>query len=141
MVGWALCYPLMGPIVRSATHGWMLRWPIAITFATFLGVQASAWERPSKVFHEVISQPAPHGGYLRRTLKEHFPVWWNSVSANMYKNGYSFPEMNEYDKSTTIQKSHTQFDNMIQWGDILHGRKFFLKNFLIFKNLNFINLI
>ncbi len=36
--GWALCFPLMGPIVRSATHGWMLRLPFALSFATFLGV-------------------------------------------------------------------------------------------------------
>ena len=36
--GWALTFPLMGPIVRSAAHGWMLRFPVALSFATFLAV-------------------------------------------------------------------------------------------------------
>jgi len=92
----------MGPIVKSATHGWMLRLPVALTIATFLGVQASAWERPNKAFHDLVSQPAPHGSYLRKSMREHFPVWWSQVSANLHANGYSLPEMNEYDKSTTI---------------------------------------
>jgi len=104
----------MGPIVKSATHGWYLRLPVALTFATFLGVQASAWERPSKAFHDLMAQPAPHGSYLRRTVKEHFPVWWNSVSSNLHSNGYSLPEMNEYDKSTMIQNNHTAFNNKLQ---------------------------
>ena len=113
LVGWGLCFPLMGPIVRGATNGWMLRFPFALSFATFLGVQASAWERPSQAFHDLVSQPAPHGSYLRRTLREHFPVWWSSVSSSLHTSGYSLPEMNEYDKATTIQKSHTQFDSQI----------------------------
>ena len=103
----------MGPIVKSATHGWMLRLPVAITFATFLGVQASDWERPNKTFHELISQPAPHGSYLRKSMREHFPVWWNNCSANLHANGYNLPEMNEYDKAITIQNTHTEFDSQI----------------------------
>jgi hypothetical protein len=113
LVGWALCYPLMGPIVKGATQGWMLRLPPTLSIATFLGVQAAAWERPSSAFHDLVSQPAPHGSYIRRSLKEHFPIWWNSVSANLHTNGYSLPEMNEYDKSTRIQNSHTQFDAQV----------------------------
>lgn len=69
LFGWALTYPLMGPIVKSAAHGWMLRFPVAMTVATFLGVQASNWQRPSRIFHEIMSQPAPHGSYLRRSIK------------------------------------------------------------------------
>ena len=111
MAGWFLCFPLMGPLVKSAAHSWMLKLPATVTFATFLGVQASAWERPSKTFHELVSQPAPHGSYVRKSLKEHFPVWWSSVSGNLHKNGYSLPEMNEYDKSTKIQNTHTEFDS------------------------------
>ena len=110
LFGWALTYPLMGPIVKSSLHGWMLRFPVAMTFATFLGVQASNWQRPSKTFHEIMSQPAPHGSYLRRSLKEHFPVWWNDVSGQLHTNGYSLPEMPQYDKSVEIQKTHTRFD-------------------------------
>ena len=113
LVGWFMCYPLCGPIVKGPHVGWMLRLPFALTFATFLGVQASAWERKNKTFHELISQPAPHGSYLRRTCKEHFPVWWANVSADLHQSGYSLPEMNEYDKATELQKSHTQFDAQI----------------------------
>ena len=109
--GWALTYPLMGPIVKSSVHGWMLRFPVAATVATFLGVQASNWQRPSKVFHEIMAQPAPHGSYLRRSLKEHFPVWWNDVSGQLHTNGYSLPEMAQYDKSIEMPKTHTRFDS------------------------------
>jgi hypothetical protein len=111
LFGWLLTYPLMGPIVKSSAHGWMLRFPVAMTLATFLGIQASNWQRPSKVFHEIMAQPAPHGSYLRKTLKEHFPVWWNDVSNQLDQNGYSLPEMPQYDKSTEIPNTHTKFDH------------------------------
>ena len=91
----------------------MLRLPVALSIATFLGVQASTWERPSSTFHDLVCQPAPHGSYVRKTMKEHFPVWWNTVSANLHANGYSLPEMNEYDKATQIQNTHTAFDATI----------------------------
>jgi len=102
----------MRPIVRGAFHGWTLRVSVALTFSAFLGVQASAWERSSTTFHDLASQPAPLGSYLRRTLREHFPVWWSSVSA-LHANEYSLPEMNECDKGTIIQKPHTGFDAKI----------------------------
>jgi hypothetical protein len=76
LFGWGLTYPIMGPIIKNAHYAWWLRFPVALSLATFLGVQASNWQRPCKPFHEIMSQPAPHGSYLRRTLKEHFPVWW-----------------------------------------------------------------
>ena len=69
IVGWGLTFPLMGPIVKSSAHGFYLRFPVAMTFATFLAVQASNWQRPCKAFHEIMAQPAPHGSYLRRTVK------------------------------------------------------------------------
>ncbi len=110
LVAWGLTYPLMGPIVKSSAHGWMLRFPVAMTIATFLGLQASNWGRPSRVFHEIMSQPAPHGSYLRRSIKEHFPVWWHDVSNDLNVNGYSLPEMPQYDKATEIPNTHTRFD-------------------------------
>ena len=67
--GFALTFPLMGPIVKSGAHTMYLRFPVAITIATFMAVQASNWQRPSKPFHELMAQPAPHGSYLRKTLK------------------------------------------------------------------------
>ena len=48
MVGWGLTYLLTGPIMKGPAVGWVFRAPFALSFATFLGVQASAWERPAK---------------------------------------------------------------------------------------------
>jgi hypothetical protein len=101
----------MGPIVRSATHGWLLRFPIGVSISLFMSVQAANWNRPSKAFHELMAQPAPHGSYLRRTLREHFPVWWHEISTELNANGYSLPEMHEYDKATEMPRSHTSFDS------------------------------
>jgi hypothetical protein len=69
IVGWGLTYPLMGPIIRSSAHSNYFRLPVALTIASFMGVQASTWKRPNKTFHEIMSQPSPHGSYLRRSLK------------------------------------------------------------------------
>ena len=57
-----------------------------------------------------MTQPAPHGSYLRRTIKEHFPVWWHRTSAQMNERGHSLPEMNEYDRATDMPKTHTAFN-------------------------------
>jgi len=108
--GWAVTYPLMGPIIKGSAHGWMLRYPVTLSIALFMGVQASNWNRPSKVFHEIVCQPAPHGSYVRRSLKENFPIWWEATSANMHTAGLSLPEMNEYDRSIEMPKTTTNFD-------------------------------
>ncbi len=113
LLGWGATFPLMGPIVRSAVHGWYLRFPMAMTFTTFFALQGANWYRPSKEFHELMCQPAPHGGYLRRTVAEHFPVWWKQVSADLHDNGYSLPEMNEYDKRTEFPRHESRFDASI----------------------------
>ena len=84
LFGWALTYPLMGPIVKSSAHGWMLRFPVAMTIATFFGVQASNWRRPSKAFHDVMAQPAPHGSYLRRSIKVVPSLIY--ITFNIYRN-------------------------------------------------------
>ena len=96
--GWGLTYPLMGPILRAQAQNFILRLPAALSFALFLSVQGANWQRPNKAFHEIMTQPAPHGSYLRRTLKEHFPVWWYQASEQLNENGYSLPEMYSYDK-------------------------------------------
>jgi hypothetical protein len=101
----------MGPVIRSSAHGWLLRLPITLVIATFLSVQAANWKRPNKIFHELVSQPAPHGSYVRRSLKEHFPVWWYETSAELHENGLSLPEMNEYDKAVLMPKSNTTFND------------------------------
>ena len=103
----------MGPIVKSGVHGWFLRLPPAVTFATFLGVQAQAWERPSPSWDDIMKQPAPHGSYVRKSVRTHFPVWWNTISADLHAAGHNLPEMNEYDKAIGIQADHTKFDKTI----------------------------
>ena len=111
-LGWALTYPLMGPIIRAQTHTFVFRFPVALTFALFLHQQAQYKQSPNKIFHELMAQPAPHGSYLRKSLKEHFPVWFHSTSMTLAKNGYNLPEMNEYDKIKFMPKSHTKFNSM-----------------------------
>ncbi len=111
LFGWLATFPLMGPIVRSSAHGWYLRFPVTLTIATFMSVQASNWQRPNRIYHEIVSQPAPHGSYLRRSLKEHFPVWWHETSAQLHANGINLPEMHEYDKAVLMPKSHTTFNS------------------------------
>ena len=108
--GWMLTYPLMGPILRAQAQNFILRLPAALSFATFLGVQSANWQRPSQTFHEIVSQPAPHGSYLRRSLKEHFPVWWHETSQQLNETGISLPEMPHYDKSIKMPKSHREFN-------------------------------
>ena len=112
-VGSAATYLVLGLNIRGSAIGYVMRLPVALTIDTFLGVQAAAWERPSQTFHDLVSQPAPHGSYLRNTIREHFPVWWAQVSADLHAAGYSLPEMNEYDKSTEIQRFANQFDDQI----------------------------
>lgn len=108
----ALSYLLSGPLIRSAHIGWHIRLPFFLTFFTFLQIQSSNWERPCKSFHDVMCQPAPHGTYLRRTLKEHFPIWWEKTSYQLHQNGYSLPEMNEYDKSVEMPRT-TKFNSQL----------------------------
>ena len=110
LVGWGLTYPLMGPILRAQAQNFILRMPAALTIALFLSVQGANWQRPSKAFTEIVSQPAPYGSYLRRSLKEHFPVWWHETSQQLHEQGLSLPEMYHYDRQTNMPKSHTQFN-------------------------------
>ena len=109
--GWMLTYPLMGPVLRAQPQNFTLRYPAAMTFTFFIAVQGANWGRPNKAFHELMCQPAPHGSYLRRTLKEHFPVWWRETSAQLHTNGYSLPEMIEYDRQTKMPSSYSSFDS------------------------------
>ena len=100
----------MGPILRAQAQNFILRLPAALSFATFLSVQGANWQRPNKAFHEICCQPAPHGSYLRRSMREHFPVWWKETSEQMHKNGYSLPEMHEYDQQTKMPTSYSNFN-------------------------------
>ena len=69
LFGWLITYPLMGPMFKSHAYNYLYRFPVAASIAFFLSVQASNWQRPGKSFHELMAQPAPHGSYLRRSIK------------------------------------------------------------------------
>ena len=105
-----MTFPLLGPMLRSSTHNWILRLPLTLSLATFLTIQYSNYAMPNRAFTEIMTQPAPHGSYLRRTIKEHFPVWWNRTSAELTARGHSLPEMNEYDRATEMPKIHNSFN-------------------------------
>ena len=113
IMGYGLSYLLMGPIVKGHLAGWYLRIAPFMTFTTFLSVQGANWQRPNRTFHELVTQPAPHGSYFRRTLKEHFPVWWHQISEELHENGINLPEMNQYDKAVLMPKSHTTFNTQM----------------------------
>ena len=100
----------MGPILRAQAQNFILRLPATLTFATFISVQGANWQRPSQPFTEIVSQPAPHGSYLRRSLREHFPVWWQQTSADLHAKGINVPEMHEYDRQTKMPTSYSNFD-------------------------------
>ena len=108
--GWLLTYPLMGPILRAQAQNFILRLPATLTFAMFLSVQSANWQRPNKAFHEIMTQPAPHGSYMRRSVREHFPVWWHETSKQLHEGGHSLPEMHEYDKQTSMPNSFSSFN-------------------------------
>ena len=108
-VSYLLTFPLLGPMLRSSTHNFILRLPLTLSLATFLGIQFTNKPLPSKAFSEIMAQPAPHGSYLRRSIKEHFPVWWASTSAQLADRGHTLPEMNEYDRAVEMPKTHTSF--------------------------------
>lgn len=112
-LGYASAFFMTGPIIKSGAHGKWLRFPFALLSAQFISIQFSNLARPAPAFNDVMCQPSPHGSYLRRSIREHFPAWWYVVSANLHKEGFNFPEMNEYDKQTMIQKSHTSFNDKL----------------------------
>ena len=112
-LGYAATFFVMGPVIKSGAHGKFLRFPFAALFGQFIAIQFSNVPRPAPAFNDVMCQPSPHGSYLRRSIREHFPAWWYTVSQNLHNEGFNFPEMNEYDKQEMIQKSHTSFNDKL----------------------------
>ena len=73
-------------------------------------MQVGQWKRENKPFHELMWQPNPHGTYLRKVIRYHFPSWWSEISETLYDNGYNLAEMNEYDTQTDMPELTTEFD-------------------------------
>ena len=113
LYAWGFSYLLTGPLLRGTNISYTFRFGPILCIGVWHANLAQNWKRPNPIFHEIITQPAPHGSYVRKSLREHFPVWWHNCSETLYKQGYNLPEMNEYDKQTKIERSSTAFDNQI----------------------------
>lgn len=100
-----------GRHLSSKQHKWMLRLPVWLTFTSTMCLFMQNYPRHCQPYHDLMAQPAPHGSYLRRTVREHFPYQWRMNSAQLYRAGINVPEMNEYDKSTEMPKSSTIFNS------------------------------
>ena len=108
--GFALSYIIMSPTLRSPSNGYALRMPIGFLLSFFLTTQSGFWMRPSTQFHEIMAQPNPHGSYIRKVVRYHFPKLWSQVSSNLHVNGYNLKEMNEYDKQLDMPEFAEGFD-------------------------------
>ena len=109
--GFALSYPIMSPIIRGSTHGYLSRMPVGFLLGFCLSHQSGFWCRPNQIFHEILTQPNPHGSYIRKLIKYHFPRWWSELSGNLHENGYNLVEMNEYDKQIKMPELDNKFDS------------------------------
>ena len=108
--GVLLSYPIMHPIVKMSTHGFINRLPVAALLGFFMSMQAGNWLRPNEHFHEIMAQPNPHGTYIRKVIRYHFPRLWNQTSQTLYENGYNLIEMNQYDSQTKMPELDEKFD-------------------------------
>ena len=112
-LGVLLSYPIMHPIISTSTHGFINRLPVAAMLGFFLSIQAGNWIRPNQYFHEIMAQPNPHGSYIRKVIRYHFPRLWNQTSHTLYENGYNLIEMNEYDSQTRMPELDDEFDTSL----------------------------
>ena len=52
--GALLSYPIMSPIVRGATHGYLSRLPVAGFLGFFFSMQSGYWSRPNETFNDLM---------------------------------------------------------------------------------------
>ena len=109
-LGVGLSYIVTMPVMKVHSIGFMHRMPVAILLGSFMTIQSGNWMRPNEVFHELMWQPNPHGTYVRKVIKYHFPRWWAQISETLYEDGYNLKEMNEYDKQIEMPSTEDRFD-------------------------------
>ena len=51
---------------------------------------------PRKLYTDLICDDGADGSYIREVLRTRKPGLWNKVSAQLHKNSFNYPEMNEY---------------------------------------------
>ena len=110
LLGVGLSYIVMNPVIKVNQIGFIQRLPVAALFGTFFWIQSGNWMRSNEVFHEIIWQPNPHGSYVRKVIRYHFPKWWSQISETLHENGYNLKEMNEYDKQIEMPSIEDRFD-------------------------------
>lgn len=86
---------------------------LGLAFAGAASIQTTKWAKPNLPFHNLAAQPNPHGSYLRKVMKYHFPLFWEDTSRILYENGYNLVEMNEYDDKTTFPTLGHKFDKSV----------------------------
>ena len=94
----------------GASARWWLKLPASIACMTWVALYQSNQKNQDYYFTQLVSQPAPHGNYVRNTIKVHFPYWWANVSKQLADNGMNLPEMNEYDLRVHMPDATTSFD-------------------------------
>ena len=58
-------------------------------------------------------QPNPHGSYVRKSIRHHFPNWWKDVSKTLEENGVNVMEMDSYDEKTDMPEITGKFDTTL----------------------------
>ncbi len=109
--GYLLAYPILGRFTRGvAHHSLTVNLGATIAIFTFLHLAYADFENKDKAFHEIMTQPNPHGSYVRKAIRHHFPCWWSDISLNLHANGYNLKEMNEYVAKTDMPEIRHKFD-------------------------------
>jgi len=95
-----LSYLCMGKAQRSHS-GYRYQWmyfTIAYPLTMLLGFNIPI---PRKLYTEIITDPSIDGQYVRNRIRQGTPGLWRKLSAQLYRKGYRFPELNE-NTDTTI---------------------------------------
>ena len=58
-------------------------------------------------------QPNPHGSYVRKSIRHHFPNWWRDVNKTLEENGVNVMEMDSFDEKTDMPEITGKFDTTL----------------------------
>ena len=97
-------------MVGFGPKSWRMHGKIALLFGFGISMFSTNWKKPNLHFHNLVAHPNPHGSYLRKVLRYHFPVLWEETSRTLYENGYNLIEMNEYDDKVDFPQISNKFD-------------------------------
>ena len=55
---------------------------------------------PRRLYSDIIAAQDADGTYIRQSIKRTKPGLWRSISRELFKKKWNFPEMNEYTDGT-----------------------------------------